>query len=282
MAACAPEEATRSGDHVLGRGGSIARRRFNGFAARHVGCYAGAVLASEALAGLAGRLICWDLDRTLGVFRPLGRDRPGPPRPGPEIGVRARVREVIRALDGAGALQVITTASTPTHAEAALERAGIRGLFRRVYTGDDLISTYGPPCKDYRQVAHDFGLFGPEVGARMIVVGDTLTLDLPTGGPVFVWERAGTGVSAALTLWILATRAAAGGGDFRAGYRALNHEGGGEATLLGGELGALSSTPAPAPSFILKLWMQSGTPVVSLLSELPYAPLESLDGPDGA
>ncbi|MEZ4454605.1 MAG: hypothetical protein R3B09_34455 [Nannocystaceae bacterium] len=229
----------------------------------------------NALSGLAGRVVCWDLDRTLGVFRPLGRDRAGPRAPGPEVGLRPHVREVIEALDEAGAIQVITTASTPDHAERALRRSGVRGRFRRIYTGDDLIPIYGQPTKDYALVANDFGLFGPEVGARMIVVGDTLTLDLPCNGPVFVWERGGANVSARVTLWILSTLAAAGGGDFLAGYRALNHAGGPPTALLGGELAA------PLHSFILKLWEQSGTPVVSLLSEFDPLPLDPLPAERG-
>ncbi|MCB9753976.1 MAG: HAD family hydrolase [Myxococcales bacterium] len=237
---------------------------------------------ADAPRELAGRLVCWDLDKTLGVFRPLGAaPRPSGARPpGPEQGLRPHVLEVIDALDRAGAIQVITTASTPDHAERSLRRAGARRYFRRVYTGDDLVPIYGVPTKDYTRVAHDFGLFGPEVSARMIVIGDTLTLDLPTSGPVFVWERAGAHVSARLTLWILATLAAAGDGDFLAGYEAFNRAGGAPASLLGGEL-SLGDAPGESPgagrrSFILKLWKQSGAPVISLLSELGPLPLEPL------
>ena len=219
-------------------------------------------------------LICWDLDKTLGIFRPLGRDRPGPRPPGPEQGLRPDVLEVISALDEAGALQVITTASTRAHAERSLQRAELRPYIRRVYTGEELVTVYGVPTKDYTGVAHDFGLFGPEVSARMIVIGDTITLDLPSNGPVFVWERAGARVSARLTLWILATLANAGAGDFLAGYNALNERERSPSALLGGELrGARVEAPE---SFVLKLWVQSGTPVISLLSELDPRPLELL------
>lgn len=224
----------------------------------------------DTLQGLAGRVICWDLDRTLGVFRPLGRDRPGPRPPGPEVGLRPHVRETIEALDRAGAIHVLTTASTPEHAERALQRAGVRHRFRRIYTGTDLIPTYGVPTKDYALVARDFGLFGREGSARMIVIGDTLTIDLPANGPVFVWERGGANVSARLTLWILATLTAAGGGDFLAGYRALNRPGGPPTAFLGGEL------EAPTHTFILKLWEQSGVPVISLHSKHDPLPLEPL------
>lgn len=234
------------------------------------------MVAKDALAGLAGKLVCWDLDRTLGIFRPLGRDRQGPRPPGPEVGLRPHVLEVIEALDEAGAIQVVTTASTPAHAEDALARAGVRQRFRRIYTGDELIPTYGLPTKDYVGVASDFGLFGPAVGARMIVIGDTLTLDLPVNGPVFVWERGGANVSARLTLWILTTLAAAGAGDLLAGYEALNRAQGTPTALLGGE------PEAPASTFILKLWRQSGVPVVSLLSELEPLPLEPLRRREGS
>ncbi len=102
---------------------------------------------TPSLRALAGRVICWDLDKTLGIFRALGRDRPGPRPPGPEQGLRPHVLEVISSLDEAGALQVITTASTRAHAERSLRRAGLRQHVRRVYTGDELVAVYGAPNK---------------------------------------------------------------------------------------------------------------------------------------
>lgn len=145
-------------------------------------------------------LICWDLDETLGYFRPLAGEimaefeaaqrglfgrllhlfKPSPP---PEEVPPLRLREGIEAaltrLGEAGFVQVVTTGSFELYANRGLERTGLRHHFAEVYGRERVWEGRG---KVYAKVLEDFGV-APE---QVVIVGDSFERDRSSDYPGIV------------------------------------------------------------------------------------------------
>ncbi|MBU0532594.1 HAD family hydrolase [Candidatus Micrarchaeota archaeon] len=115
---------------------------------------------------LQRRFICWDLDETLGRFRP-------------EDEVRGTLRGLTPLLEGLGqngCRHVITTASAAEYADYVLRKSGIRDQFEAIF--DCAILCQGESNKRYVPVAKHLGIADEEMIDRMIVVGNH-ELDIP-------------------------------------------------------------------------------------------------------
>jgi hypothetical protein len=75
-----------------------------------------------------GRVICWDLDETLGHFRPP-EDKTQIKRRGLTHGIATLLEE----LNDLGCIQVLTTASEISYADASLLEFGIRHFFKDIF-----------------------------------------------------------------------------------------------------------------------------------------------------
>lgn len=184
-------------------------------------------------------MICWDLDETLGYFRPLADElvaryraaqrgplerlghrlgllrEPAPEGPGPPP-VRARegIGEVLAELQAAGFRQVLTTASFHEYAELALERVELRGYFDAVYGRETVWNGHG---KVYAEVLAAHGQSAREV----VIVGDDFRRDHAQDHPevVLVCQPDGLEQPAAPLLPVL--RALLEGGDVQAAFERL-------------------------------------------------------------
>lgn len=105
------------------------------------------------------RYICWDLDETLGHFRP-----------GRKSEFMKGLPALLEELHGRGIRHVITTASPSLYATLALRRTGTGHLFDAVFgcetvCPDNRYKRYGP-------VAEKLGICRHDAVERMLVVGN--------------------------------------------------------------------------------------------------------------
>jgi len=145
-------------------------------------------------------LICWDLDETLGYFRPiageimaeleaeergffgrlLAKFSSRPPEPeGPPLRLREGIEEALVRLEEAGFVQVVTTGSFELYANRGLERCGLRKHFAEVYGRERVWEGRG---KVYAKVLEDFSV-SPE---RVVIVGDSFERDRSSDHPGIV------------------------------------------------------------------------------------------------
>lgn len=105
------------------------------------------------------RYICWDLDETLGHFRP-----------GRKSEFMKGLPALLEELHGVGIRHVVTTASPSLYATLALKRTGTGHLFDAVFgcetvCPDNRYKRYGP-------VAEKLGISAYDAVDRMLIVGN--------------------------------------------------------------------------------------------------------------
>ncbi|MFN7991871.1 MAG: HAD family hydrolase [Candidatus Micrarchaeia archaeon] len=116
----------------------------------------------------ARKVICWDLDETLGEFRDYGR-----------LLRTAGIIPLLESYRRSGFVNVVTTAASKEHAEYVLSVAGMRHLFLSVFSRETICDEPGNDFnKRYMPVAGYFGLSADEAPHRILVVGN-LERDAP-------------------------------------------------------------------------------------------------------
>lgn len=136
-------------------------------------------------------LICWDLDETLGWFRPcaeelldrlaeqqrgwlartLGKLRPAAvSEERPPVIVRPGIGDALARLGAAGFTQVVTTGSFRDYALIGLEKTGLREHFAEVFGREEVWDGHG---KRYAEVLARFGV-EPQ---QALIVGDSYRRD---------------------------------------------------------------------------------------------------------
>lgn len=176
-------------------------------------------------------LICWDMDETLGWFRPIGdvlvdeATRPRwrrlmdgwlgrAPAPPPPIRVREGIADVLRDLRRAGFAQAVTTGGLPDYARRALADAGLATLVDGVFARDVIWDGWG---KRYQPVLERFGV-EPE---RTIIVGDDWKKDRGSDHPGMVLVCQPDGWQQPASLLAPVIEGLAGGGSFSEGFERL-------------------------------------------------------------
>ena len=146
-------------------------------------------------------LICWDLDETIGYFRPLAGEimreleaaqrgfwgkllhrLTGPAKAedgAPALRLREGIDAALSRLGEAGFVQVVTTGSFEVYANRALERTGLRHHFAEVYGRERVWEGRG---KVYASVLGDFEV-EPD---RVVIVGDSFERDRSRDHPGIV------------------------------------------------------------------------------------------------
>jgi hypothetical protein len=114
--------------------------------------------------GSRSPILCWDLDDTLGCFDDLS-----------QVLVRRDVPSVLARLTALGWTHYLTTSSSSTRAEAALQAARLRSFFSGVFGGDQIVHGLH---KKYLPVAEALGLSPEEAKTRMVAIGDS-SIDVP-------------------------------------------------------------------------------------------------------
>lgn len=178
------------------------------------------------------KVICWDLDETLGSFRRIGYELAGKNIPDLEkpISLRSGITELLSQLSSEGFLHFVTTSGTSDYAKEALRRTGLIGHFQEVF-GRDVVSTDDEGTeyyegKLYRPVADHIGLSDEQALSNMIVIGDAAgdkPLDLD--GLVFVEHRNCHYTDSSVTYRILKKLEELGNGNFKKGFEKMFQDG---------------------------------------------------------
>lgn len=157
---------------------------------------------------LCDRIICWDMDGTLGNFVPL---------PGQKPALRADINAALQILSNLGAVNVITTFASPKDAESAVKSHNISNI-SRIFGHDEMFSMKGNSLsKNYSKVAEHFGADF----SSMIAVGNSFGRDMPGDGMVFIFEPEAVYYSAHVARIIIESLAVAGNGNFVQGFNTL-------------------------------------------------------------
>src|SRR5512135_1271442 len=128
------------------------------------------------MGGAASRVICWDLDETLGRFRPPEGNGPHRNR-----GLTRGIRTILEEHLDSGCRHVVTTAAEASYAATTLDEFGITRYFDGIF--DRSIICDGRFNKSYLSVASRFGVPPEEAPDRIIVVGN-LAKDAPADSDI--------------------------------------------------------------------------------------------------
>jgi len=168
------------------------------------------------------KVICWDLDETLGNFRRIdyelmGKEAPELERP---TSLRYGLTDLLSSLSSQGYEHVVTTSGTSDYAKEALQRTGLSSHFKDVF-GRDVVSSYGGG-KKYRPVADTVGLSYEQAVSDMIVIGD-VPGDKPVDldGLVFIEHRGCVYSDSSVTARILEKLNELGDGNFKKGFERM-------------------------------------------------------------
>lgn len=167
------------------------------------------------------RIVCWDLDETLGCFRPAEANRFMRHLP-EKRGVVPGMKPLLEDLSSDGCVNVVTTGAPAGYAEAALDKYGLSGYFESVF--DYSIVCPGNGFKRYRPVAERFGISESEIPDRIIAIGNE-DRDIPKDLPVvFVYHPMSMKFDASPLRMVL--EALGREGSWRRGFRSLDTIGG--------------------------------------------------------
>jgi hypothetical protein len=107
------------------------------------------------------KVICWDLDETIGSFRDYS-----------DMRLTRGIRPLIEELSRDGIRNVITTAALKEHAEFVLDYFSLGSLFSGIFDRDAICDqNYN---KSYGKVAEALGIGKADAEHRMIVIGNMM------------------------------------------------------------------------------------------------------------
>lgn len=171
---------------------------------------------------LAEKVICWDLDGTLGEFYATYARMNGF-QSSRRDGLKPGIMEALNRLSVLGFTHVVTTIAPEKQALKALEDSRLLDFFTAIFCEEQILRD---DRKDYSVVAKAFGIQADDYRRRLIAVGDTLPLDINDGG-VFIWEPDSPYHTAAVTLALIKLISETGNGDFLFGFRTVFSKAGG-------------------------------------------------------
>lgn len=185
-------------------------------------------------------VICWDLDETLGYFRPIAEEmierfkeeqrgfagrlgdriaglfgkQAQEENPAGEVVVREGIGDVLRALKAEGFRQVVTTGSFEEYGRLGLEKVGLLDVFEDVFGRERVWDGHG---KIYQPVIDKYGV-DPD---QLLIVGDSFKRDRSSDhhGVVLICQPEGLSEPAAPLLTVI--RALAASETFGAGFERL-------------------------------------------------------------
>ena len=171
------------------------------------------------------KVICWDLDETLGSFRRIGDEMTGRKSSDIEepIALRHGVKELLQELVESGYTNFVTTSGTSDYAKEALKRTGILPYFQEVFDRESTKKRgLFSDGKNYTCVAKSVNFPDEMVSSNMIVIGDApgdQPIDLDS--LVLIQHSQCMYHDAFVTKAILQRLLKEGNGDFYEGFIAL-------------------------------------------------------------
>lgn len=167
------------------------------------------------------KVICWDLDETLGSFRRIGYELAGVNVPQFErpVSLKHGIIELLSDLSSQGYLHFVTTAGSFDYANEALKRTGLINQFQKVFGRDDISTEIG---KQYRPVIKNLNLSDEEAVSNVIIIGDSpkdKPIDLD--GLVFVEHTYCLYTDSSVTAMILKKLNELGNNNFKRGFEKM-------------------------------------------------------------
>lgn len=160
-----------------------------------------------------GKVLCWDLDETLGYFKFMDGDLPQ--------GRRAGIERTLSSFNRRGFRNVVTTAGGRDYALTALGYAGLSKHFDEVFDSLD-VSPFlgGGNGKEYGVVARQYSI--RDTGADLLVIGN-LPLDRPLdlSDVVFLLHNDAFLYRSSVVDRVVDSLLCAGKGSFSRGFRAM-------------------------------------------------------------
>lgn len=130
------------------------------------------------------KYICWDFDRTLGLFAPPGETSEESENEDEPLGSRFGMRETLVSLSGRGYRHLITTANPLEYPMKKLEMTDFEQYIERIFGMFELMKD-GGRGKNYDIVRQYLEWTKEEAIARMLVVGDNdFEQDIPYNLPI--------------------------------------------------------------------------------------------------
>lgn len=170
------------------------------------------------------RLVCWDLDGTLGSFKAVTAKAKGLEYNFLRKGLRHGVEKALLELSNEGLTNVLTTYNSGTYASDCLAAAGLTAQLSKVYANELIAPSKVELRKDYSVVCRDFNIDMGDFRSNVLVVGDDLLLDRPENG-VLIWEPEALTYSATVTASVVKLLLNRGNGDFSFGFDNLCSQG---------------------------------------------------------
>jgi hypothetical protein len=170
------------------------------------------------------KIICHDLDETMGYFRSLSYELKGNRVPSYEspVTLRQEMREVLEKLKSEGKINVVTSAATTRYIEEALNRTNIRNCFEAIFDRNSVMGIYG---KKYMPVAEQFELTPAEAESKVMVFGNSMD-DAPEDIPiVFVNQHNGYMHPASIQQRIIERLEQENRDDFSEAFKSLMEKG---------------------------------------------------------
>ena len=168
---------------------------------------------------LKGKVICWDMDETIGYFWPLFNrffNFNSPEIDNNPLVLRYGIKEILKFLSDSGAKNILTSAGDEEYVTEAMATSGLTNSFDEIFTGDQIFVGYG---KLYLPVAKRMGLSQSQALSDMIVVGDSdhdQPADIP--GMLFLYHPKGYLYDAELPKSLITFILTVGNGDFVRGF----------------------------------------------------------------
>lgn len=167
------------------------------------------------------KIICWDLDDTLGSFRDIISARSGGGFPNPEdsYSLRCDIIKTLNRMMNTGCRHVVTSSAKLDYSEKVLKVVCLDAYFEHVLGRNSV--TEGIWGKKYAPVAELYNLDEAAAVARMIVIANMPSDEPVDIGIVFVHDRRDLSESALVYEKIVERLWDAGAGDFTKGFEAL-------------------------------------------------------------
>ena len=167
------------------------------------------------------KIICWDLDETLGFFRNLVSIRSGREYPGPDDSYVLR-KDIIKTLNrmiSKGYKHVVTSSAKLEYSEKVLGAVCLDSYFDRVFGRNHV--TDGIWGKKYLPAAEFYQLDETEAGSQIMIIANMASDEPIDIDPVFVHDQRGLGESALVYEEIADMLWMRGDGSFKRGFQAL-------------------------------------------------------------
>ena len=171
------------------------------------------------------RVICWDLDETLGFFRDIVsvRNKETFPDPDDIYVLRLDILKTLNRFMDKGYRHVVTSSAKLRYTEGIIEAVCLDTYFDCIFGRNDLVE--GIWGKKYAPAADFFGIDEIDAGSNMLVIAN-LASDEPTDlDIVFLHDERELEASALVYETIAEALWSAGENDFRRGFEKFYAEG---------------------------------------------------------